>query len=79
MHENATVIFITKKELKKKKTIMLQIMTMETALNFIIPKSIYNDSDIFMVSREGTNSYLNNEQVQIGDIKMMNAAYDSSG
>ena len=58
---------------------MLQIMTMETALNFIIPKSIYNDSDRFMVSREGTNSYLNNEQVQIGDIKMMNAAYDSSG
>ena len=54
-------------------------MTMETALNFIIPKSIYNDSDRFMVSREGTNSYLNNEQVQIGDIKMMNAAYDSSG
>ena len=33
---------------------MLQIMTTETALNYPVQKSIYNDPNIFMVSWWGT-------------------------
>ena len=32
-----------------------------------------------MISWWGTDSYFNNEQIQIGDIQMMNYAYGSSG
>ena len=32
-----------------------------------------------MVSWWGTDSYFNNEQIQIGDTELMNAAYGSSG
>ena len=32
-----------------------------------------------MVSWWGTDSYFNNEQIQIGDIEIMTAAYGSSG
>ena len=42
-------------------------------------KSIYNDPNRFMVSLRGTDSYFNNEQIQIGDIEIMTAAYGSSG
>ena len=51
---------------------------METDLNFPILKiSIYNDSNRFMVSWWVTDSYLNNEQIKIGDIKIVNSAYGS--
>ena len=41
---------------------------METALNFLFQKSIYNYSNIFMVSWWGTDSYFNIEQIKIGYI-----------
>ena len=58
---------------------MLQITTMETALNFPISKNFKNNSNRFMVSWWGTNSYFNNKQIQICDIEIMTSAYDSSG
>ena len=48
---------------------------MVTALNYHIQKSIHNDPNIFMVSWWGTDIYFNNEQIQIGDIEFMTAAY----
>ena len=41
---------------------------METALNYTIQRSVYNDYNIFMVSWWKTDSYFNNEHIQIGDI-----------
>ena len=53
---------------------------METTLNYsIIYIYIYNDPNIFVVSWWGKDSYFNNEQIQIGDIEIMTAAYGSSG
>ena len=52
---------------------------MEKDLDYPIKKNIYNDSNIFMVSWRGTESYFNNEQIQIGDIEIMTSAYGSSG
>ena len=40
---------------------------------------IYNNTNIFMVSWWETDSYLNNEHIQIGDIEIMTATYGSSG
>ena len=54
-------------------------MTRETVLNFPIKISVYNDSNIFMVSWWGTDSYFNNEQIKIGDIEIMTYAYGSLG
>ena len=51
---------------------------METSLDFTIKKSVYNDPNIIMVSWWKTDSYLNNEYIQISDIEIMNAAYGSS-
>ena len=51
---------------------------METALDFTIKKSVYNDPTIIMVSWWKTDSYLNNEYIQISDIEIMNAACGSS-
>ena len=49
---------------------------METALNFTIPKkSIYNDYNILMASQWGTNSYFDNEKIQICAIEIMTSAY----
>ena len=42
-------------------------------------KSIYNDSNKFMVSWWGIYSYFNIEQIQICDIEIMISAYGSSG
>ena len=58
---------------------MLQRMTIEKVLNYPILKSIYNYSNIFMVSWWGNNSYFNSEQIKIGDIEMMTYAYGSTG
>ena len=44
-----------------------------------LEKSIYNDPNIFMVFWWGTYSDINNEEIQIGDIEVMTAAYGSSG
>ena len=41
LYENEIVIFITKNTQRKQKTIILERMTMETALNFYIPKKVY--------------------------------------
>ena len=40
-HEEAIITFITKTELNKTKTIVLQRMTMETALIYTIRKQVY--------------------------------------
>ena len=40
-------------------------------------KYIYNDPNIFIVSWWGTDSYFNNEQIQIGDIEITTAASGS--
>ena len=53
---------------------MLQKVTMETALNFPI-----NDYNWLVVSWWGTDSYFNNELIQIGDIEIMTSEYGSSG
>ena len=47
--------------------------------NIYIYIYIYIDPNIFMVSWWGTNSYLNNEHIKIGDTEIMTAAYSSSG
>ena len=46
---------------------------------FYSKKCLYNYPNTFMVSWWENNSYLNNEQIQIGDIEIMNSAYGSSG
>ena len=51
---------------------------MVTALNFPIQENIYNYPNRFMVSWWGTDSYFNNDHIQIGDIEIMTAAYGSS-
>ena len=58
---------------------MLQRMTIEIDLNFTITKKYIYQYNIFMISCWGTDSYFNNEQIQIGDIEMMTSAYGSSG
>ena len=57
---------------------MLQRNMKETALNFNIPKIIYNDSNRWMVSFWRTDSYYYNKLIQIGDIEIMNSVYGSS-
>ena len=53
---------------------------METDLNFPFPKKIiYTDSNIFVVSWLGTDSYFNNKKIKIGNIEIMTSAYGSSG
>ena len=64
---------------KTQKLIMLQRTTIENALSFLILKSIYNYSNIFMVSWWGTYSYLSDEQIQIGGVDIMTSSYGSSG
>ena len=51
--------------------IFLHRMTMVTALNYPIKKSLYTDPNIFMVYWWGIYSYFNNEQIQIGDIEIL--------
>ena len=51
---------------------------MEIALDFPFPKSVYIDSNIFMVSWWGNYSYFNNEQIKIGHIEIMTYSYGSS-
>ena len=51
---------------------------MVTALNFPIQENIYNYPNRFMVPWWGTDSYFNNDHIQIGDIEIMTAAYGSS-
>ena len=46
---------------------------------FYSEKSIYNDMNRFLVSWWGTDSYFNNELIQISDIWIMTAEYFSSG
>ena len=41
-------------------------------------KNIKNDTYILMVSLRETDSYLNYEEIQMGDIEMMTAEYGSS-
>ena len=49
---------------------------METALSFPIwKKIIYNDTNMLIVSLWGIYSYLNNEQIKIGDVLLMNFEY----
>ena len=57
---------------------MLQRMTIKMLLIFCFRKSIYNDSTRFMVSWWVTDSYFNNELIQIDDIKIMTSVYVSS-
>ena len=45
----------------------------------ILFRKNYNDTNIFIVSWWEKYSYLNNEPIKIGDIKIMTAAYGSSG
>ena len=55
---------------------------MKTALIYLIQQIyiyIYLVHNIFMVSWQGTYSYFNNEQNQIGDIESITAVYGSSG
>ena len=52
---------------------------MITALNYPIQKKRETNPDKFMVSWWGTDSYLNNEKIQIGDIENMTDVYASSG
>ena len=52
---------------------------MEIDLNFTITKKVYNYSNKFMVSWQGTDPYFNNEQIKIDDIEMMTFEYGSSG
>ena len=54
-------------------------MTKKNILSYPIPRIIYNDPNRFMVSWWGTDSYFNNEKIQIGYIELMNAVYGSSG
>ena len=58
---------------------MLHKMAMITALNYPIQKKRETNPDKFMVSWWGTDSYLNNEKIQIGDIENMTDVYASSG
>ena len=49
---------------------------MENNLNYNTHKKcIYNYPNRFMFSWWGIDSYLNNEQIKIGDIEIMTAAY----
>ena len=55
-------------------------MTMETPLDFPIPKkSIQKYPNIFMVSRWGSDSYFNNEQIGFFIFEIMTSRYVSSG
>ena len=47
---------------------------MVTNLKYIC---IYNDSNRFVVSWSETDSYIKNEQIQIGDIEIMTTEYGS--
>ena len=50
-------------------------MITETSLTLIFRKSIYNDHNRFMVSWWKRYSYFNNEQIQTGDVALMNYEY----
>ena len=63
----------------RQKVIMLQRMTMVNFLIVLFRKSIYNVTNVFMVYWWGTDSYFNNEPIQIGGIETMTAVYGSLG
>ena len=67
--ENAIIIFITKNNLKK--TEYNYAKEDDYGNSFELSnskKSIYNDSNIFMVSWWGTDQYSNHEHIQMNDI-----------
>ena len=79
-HEEAIVIFITNEYFNM---IEKQYVTYNEDINCFelsySEKYVYNDPNIFMVSWWVIDSYFNNEQIQIGDTKIMTSAYGSSG
>ena len=70
-------MLITNKDLNITE-IVLQRMVMENVLNYSIQKIIYYYSKIFVIYWWGTDSYFNNESIQIGDVEIMTAAYGLS-
>ena len=54
-------------------------MAMETTLHFTFIKIYIYYSNRFVVSWRETDSYFNNEPIQIGDIEIITSAYGSSG
>ena len=79
LHENAIIIFITK---KNKKSDYNHVTEYEDGNLFEFSYSgniIYNNSNKFMASWWGIDSYFNIEQIQIGDIEIMISTYGSSG
>ena len=66
-HEEAIVIFITKKDLKKSIYIyILKRMIMDADLSVVFQKTIHNYHTIYMVAWWGRYSYFNNEHFKQG-------------